>query len=795
MEIKMPKISIIVPAYNQELFLEKTIHSLKAQTFKNFECIVVDDCSTDQTRSIATRSFGGDSRFRLIENKVNSNTPATRNIGLLHASGDYILFLDGDDVISETCLEERYNVAIHNDFKFVAGSWSKHTSIPEDYDIIPKSKSVSNSIVTFQSSLGDSPFVVHSPLVKREIVIALGGFDESFSIGPEDYHFWVKILRHGFIFIPTHTLNAFYRQKSESRIRSISKEHLEAALAIFKYCNTEVKDDDFYSAAYLKMIKPAYEYALEEKNFNRILRFVGMQIAADNDVKTNMELISEKLPDFYTGFPMNLSAYDLLYSGILRSKPLLKHGLYNKIGGYEKICTDFISKITSMTSEKTVNRESEKNFKVYSPVWQKNIDILFIPHKDYHVKTVEAIYPILCEHGIYCAVADCSALYGDEGVRSALECTDIPRVSIAVAAFGDYAPKAIVVFNDWDPTVTRPAILAAQQAGILDIAIVEGIQDYNDCDTGRIRNPYKTAHNIILPCEFDKKYFFNSKSNIFVGGIPRIVDLWKKRIEYPYNPESPIVINANFTYNVLTDKRDEWVHSAVEACKKLGIEYVISKHPAERGDFSAYNVTNKTMYDAIWNGSLFISRFGSGIIEAIAMDRPVVYYNPHNEQVDKFKEPKGSYYIANTQEDLMKSILDTYANLENIKKNWSEFLTLHAGFNAENPDSAIQGVANALIEMLHCFSVPDEIQRKNFGKIFQQHFQQTDNMLFRNIVSSPISSTAPIKSAVFAKNKKTNSIWRKTRKLFRNPYQFFVDTKGIWHYLKYIFIFFEKKSR
>ena len=68
----MPKISIIVPAYNEEALLEETIKSLKAQTFKNFECIVIDDCSTDQTKVVATNSFGGDSRFRLISNKINS---------------------------------------------------------------------------------------------------------------------------------------------------------------------------------------------------------------------------------------------------------------------------------------------------------------------------------------------------------------------------------------------------------------------------------------------------------------------------------------------------------------------------------------------------------------------------------------------------------------------------------------------------------------------------------------------------------------------------------------------------
>ena len=260
------------------------------------------------------------------------------------------------------------------------------------------------------------------------------------------------------------------------------------------------------------------------------------------------------------------------------------------------------------------------------------------------------------------------------------------------------------------------------------------------------------------------------------------------------------MINANFTYNVLTDKRDDWVRSAVDACKKLGFEYVISRHPAEKGDFSEYNVTDDSMYNAIWNGSLFISRFGSGIIESIAMGRPVVYYNPHNEQVDKFKYPDGAYYIANTQNELMQSILDTYATRENLEKNWDRFLTLHAGFNPENPDSAVQGVVNGLIEMLQSFSVPDEIQRKKFGKFFQKNFQQTDNILFRNITISPSPAKpapSPAKPAPSpAKPARTAPLsfsqWRKIRKLFRNPYQFFADSQKSIKYLKYFFIFQKK---
>ena len=164
----MPKISIIVPAYNEEALLEETIKCLKAQTFKNFECIVIDDCSTDQTKVVATKSFGGDSRFRLISNKINSKLPATRNIGLLYASGDYILFLDGDDVISATCLEERYNVAINNDCLEnidISINFADNFTAP-----LPENYVIGNLIVNINESNCFSVDILNKNLVERKSV-------------------------------------------------------------------------------------------------------------------------------------------------------------------------------------------------------------------------------------------------------------------------------------------------------------------------------------------------------------------------------------------------------------------------------------------------------------------------------------------------------------------------------------------------------------------------------------------------------------------------------------------------
>ena len=92
-----PIISIIVPAFNVEDYIAEAIRSAQSQTIENLEIIVIDDSSTDQTRSIV-ESFVSDERVKLIQNSAaNGGTSGARNAGLQIARGKYIGFLDGDD--------------------------------------------------------------------------------------------------------------------------------------------------------------------------------------------------------------------------------------------------------------------------------------------------------------------------------------------------------------------------------------------------------------------------------------------------------------------------------------------------------------------------------------------------------------------------------------------------------------------------------------------------------------------------------------------------------------------------
>ena len=105
-----PKISVIVPMYNAERFLRFCVTSILEQTFKNFELILIDDCSTDRTLEIA-KNFG-DKRIKILQTEKNLGYPgAVRNIGIDAAIGEYIYFMDHDDVILPNAFEILAEVA------------------------------------------------------------------------------------------------------------------------------------------------------------------------------------------------------------------------------------------------------------------------------------------------------------------------------------------------------------------------------------------------------------------------------------------------------------------------------------------------------------------------------------------------------------------------------------------------------------------------------------------------------------------------------------------------------------
>lgn len=117
----VPKISIIVPAYNSAEHIHKIIDSVRAQTFDAWECIIINDGSSDNTEEVIRNLIGDDARFTL-HSKKNGGVGSARNTGIEMAGGKYIAFYDADDVVPENALESLYTAAVKCDADLVIGN-------------------------------------------------------------------------------------------------------------------------------------------------------------------------------------------------------------------------------------------------------------------------------------------------------------------------------------------------------------------------------------------------------------------------------------------------------------------------------------------------------------------------------------------------------------------------------------------------------------------------------------------------------------------------------------------------
>ena len=165
----MPKISIIVPIYNIEKYIAECIDSILAQTFTDWELILVNDGSTDNSGKICDEYAQKDSRIKVIH-KDNEGVTATRDRGVKEAQGEFLFFIDGDDYITENALELFINKQQENDADLVRGNF---VLCNENGDIIPskiKNFDFDNKYDWLRCVINEGGYICNS-LVKKGIFI------------------------------------------------------------------------------------------------------------------------------------------------------------------------------------------------------------------------------------------------------------------------------------------------------------------------------------------------------------------------------------------------------------------------------------------------------------------------------------------------------------------------------------------------------------------------------------------------------------------------------------------------
>jgi glycosyltransferase involved in cell wall biosynthesis len=184
-----PKISVIMPVYNCQLFVKEAVESILVQTFTDFEFLIIDDCSTDQTREIID-SYS-DRRIQFIKKPKNTGYTDSLNFALKMAKGKYIARMDGDDVSLPNRFEKQVEFLENNTDIVVCGSWFLDIKTKNIF----KYPEFSNDICI---SLIRKNVIVHPVVMIRRNVLTDNNlfYDKDFEPA-EDYHLWCRLLDFG----------------------------------------------------------------------------------------------------------------------------------------------------------------------------------------------------------------------------------------------------------------------------------------------------------------------------------------------------------------------------------------------------------------------------------------------------------------------------------------------------------------------------------------------------------------------------------------------------------------------
>jgi len=239
-------ISIIIPCYNQAKFLDETLSSVFLQTYTNWECLIVNDGSPDNTAEIAKKWVQKDNRFKYFF-KENGGVSNTRNFGLERATGDYIQFLDADDLISNNKLElslQWINNTVNENVQIVFTNFRMFSNNPkvttEPYCIL------NEAIFTYENMLYEwnetFSIPIHTVLIKK-LLLQNVRFPEDMK-AQEDWIFWVNLFKNNpkVLFLDQNL--ALYRINPSSR--TMSKDMLEDELKAYDYFRNTLNEVEFH---------------------------------------------------------------------------------------------------------------------------------------------------------------------------------------------------------------------------------------------------------------------------------------------------------------------------------------------------------------------------------------------------------------------------------------------------------------------------------------------------------------------------------------------------------------------
>ncbi len=234
----MPKISVIVPAYNAERTILKTIESVQQQTFSDFELIVINDGSTDQTLELLSQVE--DPRLKVFSYS-NGGLPTARNRGISRSTGSFIAFLDADDLWTPDKLELQLAVLQEHPEAGVAYSWTHFMDDQGEFSHTGESVFFEGDVYA-QLLVGNFLGSGSNPLIRRQAIESTEEFDPELG-SCEDWDYWLRLAaRWPFVVVPKPQI--LYRQSAgamSSKIEVMEKYHLITLEKAFRSAPPELQ--------------------------------------------------------------------------------------------------------------------------------------------------------------------------------------------------------------------------------------------------------------------------------------------------------------------------------------------------------------------------------------------------------------------------------------------------------------------------------------------------------------------------------------------------------------------------
>lgn len=283
------KVSIIVPVYNAEKYLDRSIKSLLEQTYDNLEIILIDDCSTDNSKKVIQKYASLDNRIRPFYSEINNGVSRSRNIGLKSFTGDYVFFMDADDYITNTAIEkmvkasEKYNADVVDNYHLIIYT-NKNKNYYFTENKIPKDILVMGNLKNNIDVLTKATYIT-GKIIKKELVEGMT-FDESLRRYEDlvfEHQLKVKINNMIFLNEPCY----YYYQVSDSLINTLGEKHIA-------YLDAAKKVIDVYKDN-TEEIKQRIEALLFT---NAFLTGVSKVVKNDKSIEDNTSILKEYINQF-----------------------------------------------------------------------------------------------------------------------------------------------------------------------------------------------------------------------------------------------------------------------------------------------------------------------------------------------------------------------------------------------------------------------------------------------------------------------------------------------------------------